>query len=138
MTSPIRTSSPATLTLARSTGAAMTSSRVCADAVAVPAASRAVARRQRMSRSERISRSERFLRGTLLPFPPPLRLREGGSHGHRLLGLPLSPALPHKGGESRARSVAAGRDSIDIHFLPRPRGTVLPFPPPLRGRVREG
>src|SRR3954454_3400936 len=55
MTSPIRTTSPATVTLARSTGAAMTlsrargaamtSSRACADAVAAAAASSAVARR---------------------------------------------------------------------------------------------
>src|SRR5260370_10013028 len=45
MTSPIRNSSPDTVTLARSTGAAMTSSRACADAVAVAAASRAVARK---------------------------------------------------------------------------------------------
>src|SRR5258707_14433170 len=45
MTSPIRTRSPATATLARSTGAATTSSRVCADAAAEVAASRAVARK---------------------------------------------------------------------------------------------
>jgi hypothetical protein len=38
-----------------------------------------------------------------LSFPPPLwgRGREGGGHKHRLLGLPLSPTLPHKGGGSR-------------------------------------
>src|SRR5258707_2817268 len=46
MTSPIRTRSPATATLARSTGAAMTSSRVCADAAADVAATRAVARKR--------------------------------------------------------------------------------------------
>src|SRR4029453_121685 len=46
MASPIRTSSPATATLARSTGAAMTSSRVCARAVADVVANRAVARRR--------------------------------------------------------------------------------------------
>src|SRR2546429_8304466 len=87
MTSPIRTSSPATLTLARSTGAAMTSSRVCARAVAVPAASRAVARRTE--------------RGKLL--------WQGGKPQTPACAVPPCPPLPHKGGESRARIVAAVR-----------------------------
>src|SRR3981189_380482 len=46
ITSPIRTRSLVTVTLARSTGAAMTSSRVCASAGAAETASRAVARRR--------------------------------------------------------------------------------------------
>src|SRR6266436_2074990 len=46
MTSPIRTRSPDTVTLARSTGAAMTSSRVCAGAAEL-AASRAVTSRRK-------------------------------------------------------------------------------------------
>src|SRR5438105_15138039 len=105
MTSPIRTSSPATLTLARSTGAAMTSSRVCADAVAVPAASRAVARRRE--------------RGKLLPFPPPLW--EGVRPQAPACAVPSCPPLPHKGRESRARIVAAVRIVI-ISSLAEQRG----------------
>src|ERR1700720_934858 len=49
MTSPIRTTSPVTLTLARSTGAAMTSSLTCANAAVDVAASKAVARRRERS-----------------------------------------------------------------------------------------
>src|SRR5437879_1455161 len=103
MTSPIRTSSPATLTLARSTGAAMTSSRTCARAVAVPAASRAVARRRE--------------RGKLLPFPPPLW--EGGRPQAPACAVP--PSLNLKRGESRARIVAAVRIVI-ISPLAEQRG----------------
>src|SRR5260370_38656362 len=59
MTSPIRTRSPDTVTLARSTGAAMTSSRDWATAVAALDVSRAAARGR-----------ERSV-GTLFLLPPP-------------------------------------------------------------------
>ena len=52
--SPIRTTSPATVTLARSAGAAMTSSLLWADAGTVAAASRAVASRSDAKRHDRL------------------------------------------------------------------------------------
>src|SRR5258707_3241756 len=64
MTSPIRTRSPDTVTSARSTGAAMTSLRTCADAAAGSAASSAVA-----SKTERNTSSLR----TQGPITPGLK-----------------------------------------------------------------
>ena len=48
-------------------------------------------------------------------------------------GPPLSPALPRKGGGSRS---GVRRKQIERSQQPRP--PLSPFPPPLRGRVREG
>src|SRR5258705_9655013 len=98
MTSPIRTRSPATATLARSTGAATTSSRVCADAAADVATSRAVARR-----------SERMV------IISPLAEQRGGGLQHLVggadhLGVHLIGAL-------RRDQVGNLGDDLDIGLL---------------------
>src|SRR6266851_4685223 len=143
MISPIRTRSPDTVTLARSTGAAMTSSRICAEAAAGKAASMAVARR----RERRV--------GTLFLLPPPnnpglpglrFTLRKSGRPDLRwgrvgVGGKPQAPAfavrpsppLPRKGGESRPRSAAtAGVSARRAVARKRERsvGTFFLLPPP--------
>jgi flagella basal body P-ring formation protein FlgA len=85
-------------------------------------------------------------RALLFLSPPPLwgRAREGGSHERRLLGLPLSPTLPHKGG-------GKGKSARGVHSLrlanallaatsavAELRALLSLSPPPLWGRAREG
>src|SRR6266403_1298934 len=65
-------------------------------------------------------------RAMLRSLPP---CEGGGGHEHRLLGLPLSPTLPHKGGGSRP--------CLPHHFQPIAPVLTAPASGPARRRRRS-
>src|SRR5260370_22939554 len=73
------------------------------------------------------------------------RAREGGGHERRLLGLPLSLTLSHKG-RGKSKSMPRGVRSLLLANVLPPltpavaikRSLLSLSPPPLWGRVREG